>query len=117
MSGLAKLGTTGGDTIPQPSGEGHSLKVNQVPYEFPSDLETALVDFVSYYNFRRYHIALGNVTPADVIQGRPAQILHHRKEVKLKPFNTEEATIRPSGSLTAPLDHAQVFGLKSVPFR
>ena len=92
-------------------------EVNQVPYEFPSDLETALVDFVSYYNFRRYHIALGNVTPADVIQGRPAQILHHRKEVKLKPFNTEEATIRPSGSLTAPLDHAQVFGLKSVPFR
>ena len=59
-------------------------EVNQVPYEFPSDLETALVDFVSYYNFRRYHIALGNVTPADVIQVRRVQILHHRKEVQSK---------------------------------
>ena len=64
----------------------HTLKqeVNQVPYEFPSQLETALADFVSYYNFRRYHIALGNVTPADVIQGRRAQILHRRKEVQAK---------------------------------
>jgi len=64
----------------------HTLKqeVNQVPYEFPSELETALADFVSYYNFRRYHIALGNVSPADVIQGRRAQILHRRKEVQAK---------------------------------
>jgi len=57
-------------------------EVNQVPYEFPGELETALTDFVTYYNFRRYHIALGNVTPADVIRGRRAQILHRRKEVQ-----------------------------------
>ena len=37
--------------------------VNQVPYELPSDLEAAVVAFVSYYNYRRYHKALGNVTP------------------------------------------------------
>jgi hypothetical protein len=57
-------------------------EVSQVPYEFPSELETALTNFVSYYNFRRYHIALGDVTPADVIQGRRAQILLRRKEVQ-----------------------------------
>ncbi len=34
--------------------------VNQVPYELPADLEAA---FVSYYSYRRYHTALGNVTP------------------------------------------------------
>ena len=41
--------------------------VNQLPYELPSDLETAIVAFVSYYNYRRYHKALGNVTPSDVL--------------------------------------------------
>ena len=28
--------------------------VNQLPYELPSDLEAAIVAFVSYYNYRRY---------------------------------------------------------------
>ena len=44
--------------------------VNQLPYELPSDLEAAIVSFVSYYNYRRYHKALGNVTPSDVLKGR-----------------------------------------------
>ena len=35
--------------------------VNQVPYELPADLEAAIAAFVSYYNYRRYHKALGNV--------------------------------------------------------
>ena len=34
----------------------------------PADLEVAIVAFVSYYNYRRYHKALGNVTPADVFK-------------------------------------------------
>jgi len=57
-------------------------EVNQVPYEFPGQLERAIADFVEYYNFHRYHKALGNVTPADVLHGRREQILQHRKEVK-----------------------------------
>ncbi len=66
-------------------------EVNQVPYEFPGELETALTNFVSYYNFRRYHIALGNVTPADVIQGRRAQILYRRKEVQAQTIQYRRA--------------------------
>ena len=41
--------------------------VNQVPYDLPDDLEAAIAAFVSYYNYRRYHKALGNVTPSDVL--------------------------------------------------
>ena len=57
-------------------------EVNQVPYEVPSDLEVAISGFVDYYNNRRYHKALGNVTPDDVLNGRREEILITRKEVK-----------------------------------
>jgi transposase InsO family protein len=61
-----------------------SLKrvVNQLPYELPSQLEKAIADFVEYYNYRRYHKALGNVTPADVLYGRREQKLQRREEMR-----------------------------------
>ena len=61
-----------------------SLKkqVNQLVYELPGDLEKAIADFVEYYNYRRYHKALGNVTPADVLHGRRKAVLQRRKEVQ-----------------------------------
>jgi putative transposase len=62
-------------------------EVNQVPYEFPSQLEQAIASFVEYYNFHRYHKALGNVTPADVLHGRREQILQRRKEVQIQTIN------------------------------
>ena len=58
------------------------ILVNQLPYELPSDLEAAIVAFVSYYTYRRYHKALGNVTPSDVLKGRRPEILRRRKEVQ-----------------------------------
>jgi putative transposase len=66
-----------------------SLKreVNQLPYELPSYLEKAIADFVDYYNYRRYHKALGNVTPADVLYGRREVILKCRKEVQIQTIN------------------------------
>jgi len=66
-----------------------SLKreVNQLPYELPSQLERAIADFVDYYNYRRYHKALGNVTPADVLYGRREEILERRKEVRIQTIN------------------------------
>ena len=54
--------------------------MNQLPYEMPSDLEAAIVAFVSYYNYRRYHKAPGNVTPSDVLKGRREDILRRRKD-------------------------------------
>jgi len=66
-----------------------SLKreVNQLPYELPSQLEQAITDFVDYYNYRRYHKALGDVTPADVLYGRREEILQRRKEVRIQTVN------------------------------
>jgi len=66
-----------------------SLKreVNQLPYEFPGRLEKAIADFVDYYNHRRYHQALGDVTPADVLYGRREQTLQRRKEVRIQTVN------------------------------
>ena len=55
-----------------------------VPYEMPSELEKAIATFIEYYNYRRYHEGLGNVTPNDVYTGRHLEILRHRKEVKSK---------------------------------
>ena len=56
--------------------------MNQVLYDVPRNLKAAISDFVSYYNNRRYHKALRNVTPADVLYGRRDQILQERKEVQ-----------------------------------
>ena len=50
----------------------------------PSDLEAAITAFVSYYNYRRYHMALDNVTPSDVPKGRRQQILERKKKVQLR---------------------------------
>ena len=57
-------------------------EVNQVPYEAPSHLEEAITGFVDHYNHRRYHKALSNVTPDDVLNGRLEEILIRRKEGK-----------------------------------
>ena len=48
----------------------------------PGDLEVAIAGFVDYNNNRRYHKALGNVTPDDVPRGRREGILIKRREVK-----------------------------------
>ena len=53
-----------------------------MPYELPADLEAAIAAFVGYYNHRRCHKALGNVTPSDVLKGRRQEILQRRKEVQ-----------------------------------
>ena len=60
--------------------------MNQVPYEVVQDLEAAIRDFVGFYNYRRYHKALGDVTPMDVLEGRREAILARRKEVQRETF-------------------------------
>ena len=48
----------------------------------PSELEKAIAAFIEYYNYRRYHEGLGDVTPHDVYTGRHVEILRKRKEAK-----------------------------------
>ena len=57
-------------------------EINQVSYDMPDELRAALQGFVEYYNYRRYHEGLGNVTPYDVYTGRHLEIFQRRKEVK-----------------------------------
>jgi len=59
-------------------------EINQVPYDMPSELKEAIRAFIEYYNYRRYHEGLGNVTPYDVYTGRHLEIIQRRKEVKSK---------------------------------
>ena len=76
--------------------------VNQLPYEMPSDLEVASVAFVSYYNYRRYHKALGNVTPSDVLKGRRQEILRRRKEVQAQTIQRRRRHNRALRELVRP---------------
>ncbi len=52
--------------------------INQVPYELPSDLEAAIVAFVSYYNYRRCHNS-GKCDALGRAQGKAAGYLTTQK--------------------------------------
>ena len=56
--------------------------INLFIYQSPEALAQAMEQFVRYYNYERYHEALGNITPADVYYGRRDAILARREEVK-----------------------------------
>jgi putative transposase len=51
-------------------------------YYSPDDLKVHIAAFVEYYNNRRYHESLDNITPADVYTGRAAEIFEKRKRIK-----------------------------------
>ena len=69
-------------------------------------MEGAIGAFVDFYNHRRYHKALGNVTPADVLHGRREAILARRKEVQKETFERRRQynqAIREATKMGAPL--------------
>ena len=80
-------------------------EVNQLPYEMSSDLEAVIVAFVSSDNYRRYHKALGNVTPSDVLKGRRQEILRRRMEVQAQTIQRRRQHNRALRELTRPQDH------------
>lgn len=51
-------------------------------FYFPWELEQAIASFVEYYNHRRYHESLGNITPADVYVGRAQEVHLRREQIK-----------------------------------
>jgi len=59
-------------------------RINQVPYDMPSELKEGIRAFIEYYNYRRYHEGLGNVTPYDAYTGKYLEIIRKRKEIKNK---------------------------------
>ena len=56
-------------------------------YYYPWELEQAIVDFVDYYNHRRYHESLDNLTPEDVYFGRVEEVKSRRERIKEKTFH------------------------------
>ena len=53
-------------------------------YYCPEQLACAIDRYVDYYNTKRYHESLDNLTPEDVYLGRGEQILKLRQEIKEK---------------------------------
>ena len=56
-------------------------------YYFPGELEQKIGEFIQYYNTRRYHESLKNLTPEDVWLGRGENILKQRRKIKQKTIN------------------------------
>jgi putative transposase len=59
-------------------------RMNLLIYTSPEELRRTMQEFIVYYNYHRYHEAIGNVTPADVYYGRREEILRRRAEQKLR---------------------------------
>jgi transposase InsO family protein len=57
----------------------HTLMEN---YYLKGELEATITTFVERYNYRRNHVSLGKLTPADVYSGRSPAILEEREKIK-----------------------------------
>ena len=57
-------------------------RINRVVWEKPEDLNTEIATFSSFYNLRRYHEELGNVTPDNGYFGRKNSISTKRNDLK-----------------------------------
>ena len=65
-------------------------EVNLQKYYLPWELEQEIERFVTYYNNKRYHESLNNVTPADVYYGRNLEIISRRERLKRRTLKTRK---------------------------
>ena len=76
-------------------------------YYLPEELVRELELFVDYYNNKRVHESIDNVTPADVYHGRHREIITARQKLKVQTLRRrrwynkgyelkDEELIRPS---------------------
>ena len=56
-------------------------------YSRPSELEKAINEWVKYYNERRFHESLDNLTPRDVYLGQGEKIKKIREIIKQNSIN------------------------------
>jgi len=89
-------------------------KIHLVVWETPRQVEEQIGAFIEHYNSRRYHEALGNVTPDDVYFGRKESIIQRRAKLKrltldrrrmYKKENPWSPTPKPLLSLADQLSH------------
>ena len=82
----------------------HRSMKNQIlleNYYLPGQLEQRLAEFVDYYNLRRYHESLNNLTPADVYFGCGQTILTRRENIKLKTIELRRRLHHASAAATS----------------
>ena len=60
-------------------------------YCYPSELEKAIVQWVKYYNERRFHESLDNLTPRDVYLGQGEEIKRIRETIKQNSINKKNS--------------------------
>ena len=65
--------------------------INLLVWESPDGLKQEISEFIEYYNTRRYHEALGNVTPDDVYFGRRDSIQTRRRKLQGKTLARRQA--------------------------
>jgi transposase InsO family protein len=88
LAGKGMTHTRGAPYHPQTQGKierWHQTLKNRIlleNYFLPEDLKAQLDAFIGYYNHRRYHESLDNLTPVDVYTGRGQTILLEREKIK-----------------------------------
>jgi transposase InsO family protein len=71
-------------------------------YYSPSELTGRIGEWVDYYNNRRYHEAIDNVTPSDKYYGRDLEILERREKVKAETMKMRRKFYRETALIERP---------------